>query len=194
MKYECLRDAAQRQCFLELVGDGPGDALGAVGVGGRRHCDTAQRGFLAGSRVRELAMRSASAKSEAAWPGSVAAAACAISISAKAFGFSSVRELAMPPASARSRVARPGSVTTSPKTVSVHVFNILASSASPAASKPPLPYARPRRSVTSAVLSHLLAPPAPANGTRIRLSSNVAARALAISCGYKHSPVKEQVL
>jgi hypothetical protein len=38
-----------------------------------------------------------------------------------------------------------------------------------------------------------LSPGRPANGTRIRLSSNVGARALAISCGYKHSPVKEQV-
>ena len=48
-----------------------------------------------------------------------------------------------------------------PKTVSVHVVNILASSASPPTSKPPLSYARPRRSVTSAVLSHLLAPAGP---------------------------------
>ena len=54
------------------------------------------------------------------------------------------------------------------------------------------PAARPRRAVTSAALSHLLAPAGRANGARIRLSSDVAARALAISCGYRHSPVKEQ--
>jgi len=53
----------------------------------------------------------------------------------------------------------------SPKTVSVHVFNILASSASPphrSRRRRPM-YARPRRSVTSAVLSHFLAPAGPAN-------------------------------
>ena len=41
-------------------------------------------------------------------------------------------------------------------------------------------------------LSHLLAPVGRANDARIRISSNVAACALAISCGYRHSPVKEQ--
>ncbi len=54
------------------------------------------------------------------------------------------------------------------------------------------PAARPRRPVTSAALSHPLAPAGRANGARIRLSSNVAVRALAVSCGYRHSPVKEQ--
>ena len=51
--------------------------------------------------------------------------------------------------------------------------------------------ARPRRCpVTSAALSHRLAPAGRANGARIRHSSDVAARALAVSCGYRHSPAK----
>ena len=53
----------------------------------------------------------------------------------------------------------------SPKTVSVHVFNIPASSAPPPhrSRRHRPPYACPRRSVTSAVLSHFLAPAGPAN-------------------------------
>lgn len=86
-----------------------------------------------------------------------------------------------------------GELSLSPQTASVRVFNIPANPVSPPALKPSPPYARPRRLVTSAALSHLLAPAGPANGVRIRLSSNVEARALAVSCGYKHSSVKEQV-
>ena len=41
-----------------------------------------------------------------------------------------------------------------------------------------------------AALSHRLAPAGRANGARIRHSSDVAARALAVSCEYRHSPAK----
>ncbi len=83
----------------------------------------------------------------------------------------------------------------SPKTASVHVSNILASLGVSARTEAAATVHRLHvldRPVTSAALSHLLAPAGRANGARIRLSSNVAARALAISCGYRHSPVKEQ--
>ena len=82
----------------------------------------------------------------------------------------------------------------SPKIASVHVSNIWPSSASPPAPKPLPPPAGCTSSAASDLsgLSHLLAPVGRVNGARIRLSSDVAARALAISCGYRHSPVKEQ--
>lgn len=53
--------------------------------------------------------------------------------------------------------SRFGELSLSPQTASVRVFNIPANPVSPPALKPSPPYARPRRPVTSAVLSHLLA-------------------------------------
>jgi len=83
----------------------------------------------------------------------------------------------------------------SPKTASARVSSILAKARRLHPNQSPPTVRRdacPGRPVTSAALSHLLAPAGRANGARIRLSSDVAGRALAISCGYRHSPVKEQ--
>jgi DNA-binding CsgD family transcriptional regulator len=82
----------------------------------------------------------------------------------------------------------------SPKIASVHVSNILAKLGVSTAPKPLPPSTGCTSSTASDLsgLSHLLVAVGRANGARIRLSSDVAARALAISCGYRHSPVKEQ--
>ena len=103
-----------------------------------------------------------------------------------------VPDLAEPTACSSPHIASELSI--SPKIASVHVSVIRAKLGVSTAPKP-LPPSTGCTSSTASDLSgvsHLLAPVGRANGARIRLSSNVAACALAISCGYRHSPVKEQ--
>jgi hypothetical protein len=82
----------------------------------------------------------------------------------------------------------------SPKIAGVHVSNILAKLGVSTRTEAASPSTGCTSSTASDLsgLSHLLAPVGRVNGARIRLSSDVAARALAISCGYRRSPVKEQ--
>ena len=98
---------------FRLVGDGVGDALGAVGVGGGQRLATlAQRRCLL-VLVGDGAGDALGVAGGVSRLGSVAASALATPLSADAFEDSSVMELAMRSASVRRRAARSGSVAAS---------------------------------------------------------------------------------